>query len=101
MIRHFDGTSDTAQKISAQSKRGAVWVVQWTWQGHRICETRKEAERVKEVWRAWYKKIGWRVIGDRAFPPGFGNNGVVSDLVGHVHVCYVAKYDPQTRERVE
>ena len=90
MIRHFDGKN--GPQISAQAQRGAVWAVEWTWRKHRICLTAKEAERVREIWKRWYKRRGWKVSGHRAYHP--------LDKVEHMRspaVCNVVKYDPHTR----
>jgi hypothetical protein len=94
VIRHFDGTN--GEQITMQSKRGAIWAVEWTWRKHRICLTAKEAERVREVWKQWYERCGWVVSGHRAWHP--------TDRLQHQRspaVCNVVKYDPKSRSVVD
>lgn len=87
VIRHFDGTPDCAAKISAQSKRGAIWAVEWTKRKHRICLTAQDAERVRSVWKRWKERQGLTVRGRHVFRDG-----------RPVEVCNIVKYDPATRE---
>jgi hypothetical protein len=91
MIRHHDGTNDSAQKISAQSKRGAIWAVQWSWRKHRIVLTRGEAEKAKRAWSAWKERLGWKKLGRYYLNPDTGKR----------EVCNVVKYDPQTRKVID
>jgi hypothetical protein len=90
VIRHFDGTN--AEQITMQSRRGVIWVVEWTWKKHRICLTAAEAERVRKVWKDWYKRRGWQVVGRFAYHP--------SDRIQHQRspaVCVIRKYDAISR----
>jgi hypothetical protein len=88
VIRHYDGTN--AEQISAQSKRGAIWAVEWTHKKHRICLTRKDAEKAQRAWVAWKKRLGWNVIGHRARSEDGKREG-----------CFIVKYDPHTRKVLE
>jgi hypothetical protein len=93
VIRHYDGTPDCAAKISAQSKRGAIWAVEWTWRKHRICLTNDEAQRVRGIWKEWKARHGWTkytTAGHRLQSPD-----------GKREVCNVVKYDPHTRKVLE
>ncbi len=90
MIRHYDGTPECARKISAQSKRGAIWTVEWTWRQHRICLTKTAADKAKINWRRWKERQGWKFIGTKAVDPETGQE----------HVCQVKKYDPHSRRRI-
>jgi len=94
VIRHFDGSN--AEQITMQSKRGAIWAVEWTWQKHRICLTAKEAERVRGIWKRWYERRGWIVKGHRAWHP----TDRIQDKRSPA-VCYVVKYDPVTRSKLD
>lgn len=87
VIRHHDGSIESAQKITSQSKRGAIWAVEWTWRKHRICLTAAEAERVRGVWKRWKERSGLDLRGHRVF-----RNGAASET------CNVVKYDPHTRK---
>lgn len=89
MIRHFDGKN--AEQISAQSKRGAIWAVEWTWKKHRICLTRQQAEKAKRAWTLWHKRLGWKQYGRSFLNPETGKR----------EVCVVVKYDPHTRKVIE
>jgi hypothetical protein len=99
LIRHFDGSMETAHKISAQAKRGSIKVVQWgagfSLPQHRIVPTLAEGERLVAVWAKWQTRQGHRVRLNprwaRWYPEGL--DGVVR--LGH-H-CRVHEYDPGTR----
>jgi len=85
MIRHYDGTN--GEQIRMQSKRGAIWAVEWTYRKHRICLTAQEAERVRRVWIEWKKRRGEDVRGHRVFRDGKA-----------AEVCKIVKYDAMTLE---
>lgn len=70
-----------------QSKRGIIWVVEWTYQKHRICITQAQAEKARTAWKEWKKRQGWRVTGHRAYKKP------------HVpQICNIVKYDAVTRK---
>ena len=71
MIRHADGTNSEA--IAKQARGGRIFAVGWHWQKHRVVLTKKEAERVMRVWKAWYERQGWTVRSR-----GHGNSGYVA-----------------------
>jgi hypothetical protein len=56
----------------------------WSWKRHRHVPTKKEANRLMRVWRAWYERKGWKVTGTasdgyRAYHPDHN----VSDYSRH------------------
>lgn len=88
MIRHFNGKN--AGRISHQAQRGKIIALEWTWRKHRICLTRKRADRGRRAWQEWYRRQGWDVIGSRATNPETGER----------HVIEVTEYDPKTLKRI-
>lgn len=86
-VRHFNGRN--SGRIALQAKRGKIIAVEWTWKGHRICRTRKEADQARRNWQRWYRRRGWEVRGNRATGPN-----------GERHVCEVTEYDAKTLKRI-
>jgi len=96
VIRHRDGTDDTDAKISAQAKRGQIIAVCWWPTGHRITGTKKEAERVAQVWKRWYERLGWTVMRTGS---AFRATKFTPDNI-EVHGFDVHTYDARSRERL-
>jgi len=91
-IRHYDGTPDCAERIAAQSLRGSIKAVVWTWQKHRICPTLKEAEHALKVWKRWYERRGWTVMNVRVL--GHASARAIEPGTNKMHACTIQEYNP-------
>lgn len=62
MIRHYDpSVPGCKDAIKAQAKRDTIWAVVWTDKKHRICPTRKDADKARRAWKLWKERQGWKV----------------------------------------
>jgi hypothetical protein len=48
----------------------------WTWRKGRRFETKGEAKKKLKVWKRWYERLGWRIMGNEsdgyiAYAPDF------------------------------
>ena len=77
MIRHYSHPDDV-WPILAQAKRGRVWVVFWTWRGHRVVLTKAKGAQVVKAWKNWHRRKGWEIRGDIATHPETGERHSVA-----------------------
>jgi hypothetical protein len=91
-------------EVRANARQRRIFVVCWTWQGHRVVRTKTEGQRLVKVWKKWQERKGWSVQtrGEAyfAFPPEWDHSTPTSASVRKVHVIYVGEYDYDTLERL-
>ena len=89
MIRHYDGSNE--EQIVMQSKRGAIWALEWTPSRHRIFITKDAALKAQRHWKIWKMRQHWKQRGRYFEDPATGRQ----------EACFISKIDPQTRKKVE